>query len=99
MDVYNSIYYEEDGNLYMIDPGRYHPQSSFTSQDYINNNKKLLLDKYLINMIKEEIKHFKLVPDDKVHRLVRLLEEEKKIENIVNILKILVKMKKIYMSF
>lgn len=74
---HNSIFLPEDGNLYMIDPGRYHHQSFFTVADYVKKN-RLILEDYFLHMLKREIIYFKLVPDRKITVLIQMLKEEKK---------------------
>lgn len=74
---HNSIYSENDSNLYMIDPGRYHHQSFFSISDYTRRN-KLMLDDYFLNMLEKEIIHFKLVPNRMAILLARMIAEERK---------------------
>lgn len=74
---HNSIYSTIDGNLYMIDPGRYHHQSLFTVSDYIRRN-KVMMDDYFFHMLEREINYFKLVPKKNIPILLQSLKEEKK---------------------
>ena len=73
---HNSIYSTKDGNLYMIDPGRYHHQSFFAIGDYSRRN-NLMLEDYFFHMLEREIIFFKLVPNNKGNLLARKLKEEK----------------------
>lgn len=73
---HNSIFSKENGNLYMIDPGRYHHQSYFTICDYKRKN-KLILEDYFTRMLEREILSFKLVTSKKVKPLISMIKDEK----------------------
>lgn len=77
LNIYNTIFSKQDSSLYIVDPGRYHPKDSYTTNDYINDN-KLILDNYFINMLEYETIHYKLVPQREVNNVVSLITEEKK---------------------
>jgi len=76
LGFHNSVFSKEDGNLYMIDPGRYHHESLFTVHDYHKRN-KLMLENYFFHMLEREIIHFKLVPGKKAMLLAKKIQEEK----------------------
>lgn len=73
---HNSVYSEKDGNLYMVDPGRYHHQSLFTISDYTRRN-RLMLDGYFFHMLEREMIYFKLAPSKKVTSIVKELQKGK----------------------
>lgn len=73
---HNSVFSEKEGNLYMIDPGRYHHKAFFTVSDYKRIN-RMMLNEYFLRMLEKETIHFKLAPATKVHSIIKTLEEEK----------------------
>lgn len=72
----NSVFSEEDGNLYMVDPGRYHHVSYFTIVDYQRQN-QLILNEYFIRMLEREMIYFRLIPNRKIKGFIYQLQEER----------------------
>lgn len=73
---HNSIYSKKDQKIYMVDPGRYHHQSYFTLQDYINRNKKIL-EEYIFHMLEREIITYKLTTPKKATNFMKNIASSK----------------------
>lgn len=70
---HNSIYSKELKKLYMVDPGRYHHQTYFTLNDYINRN-KIILEEYIFHMLEREIMEYKLTTLKKAQLLMKQIK-------------------------
>lgn len=70
---HNSIYSKELKKLYMVDPGRYHHQTYFTLNDYINRN-KIILEEYIFHMLEREIMEYKLTTPKKAQLLMKQIK-------------------------
>jgi len=73
---HNSIFSKDDGNLYMVDPGRYHHETFFTLSDYTRKN-RMMLEDYFFHMLQRETAYFKLAPIKEVSSLIGKLKDEK----------------------
>ena len=76
LGYHNSIFSKMNNKVYMIDPGRYHHQTYFTTTDYKRRNIAIFND-YIIRMLERDSISFKLVHKNKILPLVKSINIER----------------------
>lgn len=72
---HNSIFNQEEGKLYMVDPGRYRHYNYFSVSDYKSRNNIILTD-YFKHMLRMDINYFKIMHKNKMYPLVNVISNE-----------------------